>query len=310
MDRLKQIIVLADFSEASDHAVHQAMRMSEWNEAVLHVLHVIDEIEATEAIELYAARSASDVRLMMCERVRDRLMAHLPVASNGQTTLPDERIALDVTIGDPFVDVLHAVDDLSADLLVVGHDQVNGADVVGHMVRRFARKASTKVMLVRPGELAAFQRVVACVDFSEMSPMVVEQAVRVAQQEDADLHIIHVPTPIGKLTDLLDLSGEVVRERRAAHGHQIDVMMARLMKPLEDRLSKLRVSQRILTEDDPLKGIKSYLESSDRTLAVVGSRGRKNIKGILMGSTAERLVDAAPSSLLLIKPAGFRYDVG
>lgn len=310
MDRLKNIIVVADFSEASDNAILQAMRIAQWNDAVLHVLHVIDEIEAVEAIELYGLKSPGEVRAQLCEHVRLRLAAYVPVGTHGSPMEDNGEITFDVTIGDTFVDVLQAVDDLSADLLVVGHDRVGGPEVVGHLARRFARKASTKVMLIRPGEPQSFRRVIACVDFSDLTNAVIEQGIRVARQENAELHIVHAPVSVKRLFDLLDLSGELSQSRRAEQMDQMKLRMKRLLKPYAPMFEGLSVKSHVLPHSTILKGLNEFLDEGEPTLAVIGSRGRKNFKGLLMGSTAETLVDAAHCSTLVIKPPEFRYQIG
>lgn len=309
MNRLKNIIVVADFSEASENAMLQATRIAQWNNAVLHVLHVIDEIEAGEAIELYGIRSPNDVRIDLCDRVRERLATYVPVLPDGEPMVGGGDTTFDVTIGDSFRDVLRAVGDLSADLLIVGHDRVNGPEVVGHLAQRFARKASTKVMLIRPSQPQSFRRVVACVDFSEMSQAVIEQASHVARQEHAELHVIHVPVPVKRLLDLLDLSGQLSIARREEQMDAMRLRMDRLLKPFASILEGLNVQSHVLKDTNTLAGIVNYLNGEEPTLAVIGSRGRKNFKGLLMGTTAETLVDVAPCSMLIIKPQGFQYAV-
>ncbi len=309
MDRIKNIIVVTDLTPASEAAVQHAMRIAEWNGASLHLLHVIDEGEAQEAVEQYAVRPAQEVRHQMCERVREKMVAHLPVPVEVGGEGPPAYATVDVTIGDPFTDVLRAVSDVSADLLVLGYNPSAFTETEHTRARRLARKASTKVLLVRSSAVRPFRRVVACVDFAELSEPVIRQAARVARQEQAELHVIHLPAPTRRLLDLLDFAGDVQRDREGANQHRLDNRLDRLLSQVQDELEGLKVTKRVVHADGIVSGITDYLQSDGTTLGVVGSRGRLNLRGILMGSTAERLIDAAPCALLMIKPSDFHYDL-
>jgi hypothetical protein len=68
------------------------------------------------------------------------------------------------------------------------------------------RKAASKVLLVPEGLQEPFKTIVACVDFSTMSQLVVDQAVRLAQQDRAALHILHVFSKPWEAWHYLELS--------------------------------------------------------------------------------------------------------
>jgi nucleotide-binding universal stress UspA family protein len=54
-------------------------------------------------------------------------------------------------------------------------------------------------------------------------------------------------------------------------------------------------------------GIVKRLLESDADLVVLGTRGRTGLKGIFLGTTAERLIHDSPCSALTVKPEGFTY---
>ena len=80
-----------------------------------------------------------------------------------------------------------------ADLLVLG---VTGDSLLpygaGTLATKCLRKSATKVLLVKQTHPRPFRRIVACVDFSETSREVVKHALRVAGQDQAELHFLHV----------------------------------------------------------------------------------------------------------------------
>ena len=48
------------------------------------------------------------------------------------------------------------------------------------------------------------------------------------------------------------------------------------------------------------------IAKSDADLVVLGTHGRRAIEGMLMGTTAEKVVSRAPCSVLAIKPKNYR----
>jgi nucleotide-binding universal stress UspA family protein len=62
----------------------------------------------------------------------------------------------------------------------------------GTLATKCLRKAATKVMLVHGQQVRPFRRVLACVDFSELSREAVVQAARVAEQDQAEVHVLHI----------------------------------------------------------------------------------------------------------------------
>ena len=80
-----------------------------------------------------------------------------------------------------------------ADLLVLG---ATGESLLPHgtgtLATKCLRKASAKVMLVHASQVRPYRRVLACVDFSETSRVAVAQALHVADQDQAEVHLLHV----------------------------------------------------------------------------------------------------------------------
>ncbi len=60
-----------------------------------------------------------------------------------------------------------------------------------------------------------------------------------------------------------------------------------------------------MTTRRPSRAIQSGVEELDADLLVMGTVSRGGVAGLLMGNTAERLLDRVDCSLLTIKPADF-----
>ncbi|MCU0785588.1 MAG: universal stress protein, partial [Verrucomicrobia bacterium] len=185
-----------------------------------------------------------------------------------------------------------------ADLLVLG---ITGDSLLpygaGTMATKCLRKTATKVLLVKQTHPQPFRRIVACVDFSETSKEVVKHALRVAAQDQAELHFLHVfqaewnnwssPDRLWALTDFEKgctalLEGNL---RRFAE--------------VPPETSAFYTVTQAKTHGH---GIAEFCRSVDADLVVLGTRGRTTLKYILLGSTVERLLKEIPCSMLVVRP--------
>jgi nucleotide-binding universal stress UspA family protein len=167
------------------------------------------------------------------------------------------------------------------------------------------RKAASKVLLVPEGLQELFKTIVACVDFSTMSQLVVDQAVRLAQQDRAALHILHVFSKPWEAWHYLELSS-----------YDSDIHERALRNRLEDVLrtsdvetGELKIDLHALEHSRDASGIIQFARQHQADLVVVGTHGRTGLRAFLMGTVAERIVRDAPCGVLAIKPDDFEYSV-
>jgi nucleotide-binding universal stress UspA family protein len=135
------------------------------------------------------------------------------------------------------------------------------------------------------------------VDFSETSKEVVKQALRVAGQDQAELHFLHVFQTEwnnwiaqAKLSALADFE----QSYRAILENNL-----RQFAAVPPETPALYSVTRAKTHGH---GIAEYCRSVDADLVVLGTRGRTTLKYILLGSTVERLLKEIPCSVLVVRP--------
>jgi nucleotide-binding universal stress UspA family protein len=144
------------------------------------------------------------------------------------------------------------------------------------------------------------------VDFSESSHRVIEQAIRVAQQDRASLRLLHVFSPPWKGANY------VPRPSPEDQQHHSDSLSERLqvaLQPFESETRALQVETNLVENARESDGIVQFIESSEADLVVVGTRGRTGMKAVLLGTVAERIVRESPCSVLAVKPDDFKYDI-
>ncbi len=304
MDCLKNIIVGVDFSSFSRCALKQAVRIAHWNEAKLHVLHVVDTSVVNRLQEFWTAKRALLESKITYDKLCNSAIAQLedlvgkPKSAN---------VHIDITTGAPFVQLLRCVRDTSADLLVMGSngssDPSKGA---GTLATKCVRKAATKVLLVRGYHVDRFKHVVACVDFSESSHRVIEQAIRVAQQDGASLRLLHVFSPPWKGASYVPQPSTADQQH---HASSLSERMQNALEPFEAELQALQVETHVIENVRESDGIVQFIGDSATDLVVLGTRGRTGMRAILLGTVAERLVRESPCSVLAVKPDDFKYEI-
>ncbi len=306
MDCLENIVVGVDFSSFSRCALRQAARMAGWNQAKMHVLHIVDTSMVNHLKEFWGCRRALIGSQDAVEKIRDSALTQLKelVAGSGPQ---NGSVDVDAMTGTPFLELLRRVKHTSADLLVLGSngssDPSKGAGV---LATKCVRKAATKVLLVRADHAQPFKNVVACIDFSESSHRVIEQAIRVAQQDGASLHLLHVFSPPWKGANYIPRPSPEDEQR---HSDSLSERMQVALQPFESEMRALQVETHVVENARESDGIVQFVGDSAADLVVVGTRGLTGVRAILLGTVAERIVRESPCSVLAVKPDDFKYDI-
>ncbi len=304
MDCLKNIVVGVDFSYFSRCALKQAARIAGWNQAKLHAVHIVDTSVVSHLKEFWGGTRALIGSQDAVEKIRNSAQAQLEEVVG---KVEDASLHTDAITGTPFLELLRRVRDHSADLLVLGSngssDPSKGA---GMLATKCVRKAATKVLLVRANHAEPFKNVVACVDFSESSHGVIEQAIRVAQQDEASLRLLHVCSPPWESANYVPQPSP---ENQQHHTDSLSERMQMALQPFESEIHALQVETNVVENARESDGIVQFIESSEADLVVVGTRGRTGMRAILLGTVAERIVRESPCSVLAVKPDDFKYDI-
>ncbi len=304
MDGIKSIVVATDFTPCSAAALRQAIRIAKWNQASVRVVHVIDTLVAIEL-----GRALSQLQ----QTITDGLISDarkawesFAAAIEGAAALP-----FDACVNNRIVGILAAARDANADLLVLGAYGTRHPDVgMGTVATACVRNSPSRVLIVREGQTDPFRTVVACVDLSETSRDALETAARIAGQDDARLHVLHVfdapwhqlhyraPTP--------QATPEFQTQFRTGLQGRVEAFVAEM----GHTVSFLKPT--IALHDAPRhrSGIVDYAAMVSADLIVLGTRGRSNLRDMLLGSTAERALSESECSVLAVKPRDVSHRLG
>jgi nucleotide-binding universal stress UspA family protein len=291
MNKLQTILVGVDFSECSRCALEQAVRLARWNASSLSVIHVVDSSAQDNSLTEFQPE-LDELRRLNREHVIGRLAdwtreADAPAGHSRE-----------VMNGAPLDLLLQESRIRRADLLVLG---ITGDSLLpygaGTLATKCLRKSATKVLLVKQTHFRPFRRIVACVDFSETSKEVVKHALRVAGQDQAGLHFLHVFqaewnnwSSSDRLSALTDFE------------KSFSTLLEGNLRQFAEVPPETPAFYAVTQAKTHGHGIAEYCRSVDADLVILGTRGRTTLKYILLGSTVERLLKEIPCSMLVVRP--------
>jgi len=295
---IDRILFPTDFSpcaeDAFSHAAHLALRY----DAEVYVFNVVTPQEADTANpmdflplrtdeqgELYAAGSTVDVKTP----VHERGSVHV---SYGQieSVSPAEAIVEHAT--------KHEVD-----LIVMGTHGRRGMDrlLSGSVSEEVVRQAPCPVFTVLAGEEPSpgpyVDRVLAPVDLSEQSPLIVDHAGDLAAAYDASLDLLHVieqvayPDAYG--VDPLTMSLPEVQERAQE-----------ALSSMAERVADVAPVNTHTMVGYAAHDIVDFAEENEAGLIVMATHGRTGLRRFLIGSVAEKVMRKAPCPVFTLKSFG------
>lgn len=296
---LRRILCPVDFSEASKHAIDQAVVMAGFYKSRVTALHVLSPL--TFAVP--GLPSSSDE---VSEQARLRRLTTEEFAA---ATARGIELDVLIDVGQPAAAILERATGLPADLIVMGTHGASGFQrfVLGSITEKVLRKASCPVLTVPPRVQSTsqlpFKRLLCAVDFSDVSLDAVRWALSLAEESGARLTLVHVlewpweePPP--------PMIEELPFEQGAALAEFRRYLEESAKKRLESLIPESVPGSRVTTM---LRSGKPHVQilrvaAEERTdLIVIGVHGRNPVDMALFGSTTNQVVRRATCPVLTLR---------
>lgn len=308
MDGFQKILVATDFSPHAEAALRQGIWLARSTGAQLVLGHTLPDLRATVRHTSYQARIdllyGSGELLQREIRQESAIKMRHMISQLGATDLD---IKFETLLGEPFVELIHAVQKEGYDLVLAGTRGLSAWEgfLVGSTTKRLVRKCPSSVWVVKAEHVGCPKVVLATTDFSDVSRNAVHLAAWISRLSLAEFHLLHV-------IDASDVPEDVI-QRLPQGGTLREAINAEARTKLEEFVKSLGVdSQTIqthLSTGTPWQEIGRTAQHIGADLIAMGTVGRSGIQGILLGNTAERVLTTQDCSILTVKPDDFKSPI-
>ncbi|MGV8711591.1 MAG: universal stress protein [Nitrosomonas sp.] len=314
MKLFENILYVSEGAVDQKTSIMRAVSLAENNQGNLTVMDVVPVISAS--MNLPGTLIVDKVQSTLVEQ-RRKMLEELIEPYKKRL-----HIHLDVSVGTTFLEVIRTV-------LRNGHDLlIKPAENPGFIERLFGsndtqllRNCPCPVWLTRAEEKSKYEHILAAVDFEpNMSDVIVEQELNLrilgisgslAFSDFASLHAIHVWDAPAEtmLRTMADDSGEArdayVEGVRSSHERAYNRLQQQLIERIGKDNSDYLSPEFHLRRGNAASVIPEIAKQLHADLVVMGTVARTGIPGLIIGNTAEAVLEQIQCSVLAIKPPGF-----
>jgi nucleotide-binding universal stress UspA family protein len=235
------------------------------------------------------------------------------------------QIQIQVLVGTAFLAIIREVMHKGYDLVIRAPEHWDWLDrFFGSDDMHLLRKCPCPVWLVKPLVEQSYRRILAAVDVDDsyapeelrkrqaMNRQILEMASSLALSEFAELHVVHAWEAIGE-SAMRGAFMSVPEEKITAYAKHVkrrhQASLEGLMGEVNDKLGQeasgyLQPSLH-LVKGAARKEIPLLARQIGADLVVMGTVARTGIPGLIMGNSAEAILNQIDCSVLAVKPPGF-----
>lgn len=278
MINIKRILCPTDLSPHSGDAVRYALALSRVHEAELILLYCTNDVDGEDKL----AASVLD-----------------------QIEPSDSRWRLVIApAGDIDAEIMAQAQQKNADLIVMrSRRRPHRAALLGSTAESVCRSAPCPVMVVHTDERGfvsdamsvELKRVLVAYDFSDYSEVALKYGLSIAQEHQAELHLLHVLPP--RSINEPEIAWYPMKGESAYH-----TAAYRLQKVVPAETHLWCGVRTVVSEGQPYREILNYAEGNEIDLISVGAHGAGFGMRALFGSNVDRVLRQAPCPVLVARP--------
>lgn len=307
MKNFSNILVAIDTRLESHPILEQAALIARENGAQVKVVDVVPEFSWTVR---WTLPDHEEVRKTL-GRDKQQKLAAVVEALREQGIEAEAKVLWGKTSVEIIREVLRGQHDLVL-RVAKGHES-RDRGFYGATGRRLLRECPSAVWLIPEVESMGFKHVLGCVDPStehdldaELNDKVFEIATSVSERHNAELSIIHAwsidSEQLMKHRMLPEDFDRLVNRQRSG-------IKERLNRFLETRGSHVEEDHVYLVKSDPGYAIPEFVREKKVDLVVMGTVARSGLTGMVIGNTAERILDDLECAVLALKPNSFESPI-
>ena len=278
MINIKRILCPTDLSPNSGKTVRYALALARAHDAELIFFHVTPEVDGKEKLEA-------------------SVLEHINRA--------DARWRLAVASGDDVGEVIMMHAQLeNADLIVMrSRRRPHRAALLGSTAESVCRSAPCPVLVMHSDERefvnddlkVDLKRVLVAYDFSDYSELALKYGLSIAQDHQAELHLLHVLPP--RSVNEPEIAWYPLTGESAYH-----TAARRLQRVVPAEVHLWCNVKTAVSEGNPYREILHYAEKNEINLISVGAHGAGFGMRALFGSNVDRVLRQAPCPVVVARP--------
>jgi nucleotide-binding universal stress UspA family protein len=278
MINIKRILCPTDLSPYSANAVRYALALARAHEAELILLHCTDSLNGKEELN-------------------DWLLEHLELTYSRCRLLVAPPDHVDESI-------MTQAQTECADLIVMrSRRRPHRAALLGSTAESVSRSAPCPVLVMHSDERefvndelrVDLKRVLVAYDFSDYAEVALKYALSIAQEHQAELHLLHVLPP--RSVNEPEIAWYPIKGESAYHN-----AARRLQRVVPAEVHLWCGVKTAVSEGQPYREILSYAENNKIDLISVGAHGAEFGMRALFGSNVDRVLRQAPCPVLVARP--------
>jgi nucleotide-binding universal stress UspA family protein len=305
VQHFKKLLVAIVPEVKEQSALRRAVQVAQHNHAGLDVIEVMEETppNAGRLRQRLHVDGTVETSKRELERHWETLIAPLRAT--------DLKMNIHVATGTPFLEIIRTVLRHRYDLVMKTIEPERGWQQVlwGSTDKHLLRKCPSALWLLQPTEPARYRRILVAIDPDmedrgkrELATRLLHLGTSLAQSERAELLVGHAWSPFAETKLKYHL-------HTAEFGNYLRSCQQESTAKLRTFLSMARVNippERMrLAKGKADVVIPRLAKRHAVDLVVMGTIGRRGIPGLVIGNTAERLLNRLECSILTLKPPGF-----
>jgi nucleotide-binding universal stress UspA family protein len=295
---MKTILVATDFSETSRVALDRGCELAVEHGSEVVLVHVLGPNPIPMAgPEVMVLPPNLDAQL----REASREALDRAVAEAGERGVA---VRGELVLGPAAHSICNAARKAEADLIVIGTRGNTGFKhlLLGSVAEAVVRDSNVPVLTVHPGDTAALgglRKLLIPTDFSHDADHALDAVASLFELtanriEITLVHVYQLPVMVAPLTGFGPELPILAEGARDAAREALD--------PMAERLRARGYTVKVLgREGDPATVITALAATMDAELVAMGTRGLAKFKQLLLGSTAERVVQHASCPVLTLR---------
>ncbi len=326
MKRFQNILCVIDPNTQCGNALEQAVLLAEQNQAKLSVIYVLESSKSLMNLFKSDATSIDDPKQLevMAREAMDKII-------QAQVPEPEKINQILFAQGTQFLEVIRQVLSQGFDLVIKCSDNPSWTHrLFGSNDMHLMRKCPCPVLMVKTQHTGPFKQILSTIDVNDadqdwgrervqekLNEKVLDHSVALAIANTAKLNIGSVWDAYGEdflrhgaFSTMPEKSVDnYVEQTQNECSDRLDALVQGMKRRLDKDALKFLDYKSHLIKGQPTDEIPALTKKLKIDLVVMGTVARTGIPGLIIGNTAESILEQVQCSVLAIKPEGFKSPV-